>query len=134
MKTKTIRLRDGFRLRGEVVDVFVMGDLENMEDPGRWKPTRYRVGEHAILVSLTDVSPNAIRDGSDIPRFFLKFGCPDGIPGNSNPSQARYHGWRGTTNDSCLEAHGERQIIKIRQLSNGAIAVTVGADLQPDAD
>lgn len=45
----------------------------------------------------------------------------------------RYRGWRGTTNDVAVYAHGLRRIVAIRQLRrNGCLAVTVGPDLSPD--
>lgn len=37
---------------------------------------------------------------------FRKDFAETGYPGNSDSSIRRFHGWRGTTNDICTEAHG----------------------------
>ena len=89
-----------------------------------WKKTKYQVGQQAVLVSGTDVSPNAIRNGRCSPQFYLSFDL-GGVPGNSNRNIKRVMGWRGTTNDVSVEAHGIVTIRKIRRLKNGDIAVTV---------
>ena len=89
-----------------------------------WHATRYAVGTPAVLVSVTDASPNAIRAGENLPRYHLSFNL-DGVPGNSDPKIKTTSGWRGTTNDSSVSAHGVVTIRKIRTLKNGDIAVTV---------
>ena len=89
-----------------------------------WRDSKYQIGRRAVLGSSTDVSPNAIRDGRDTPRFFLEFDL-DGIAGNSNPKIRCISGWRGTTDDRSVDAHGIVTIRKIRALKNGDIAVTV---------
>ena len=82
-----------------------------------------------MLLSHEDVSPNALRKNENIEEFFLRFNCHDGIGGNMNNDIKRYHGWRGTTSDVSTTAYGLREIIKIRKLKNGTVAVTVGHDL-----
>lgn len=133
MKQKTVKLGDGYRINDdETVDAY--GYLYT-DDEGKpvygWEKTKYKIGERVMLVSQTNVSPNAIRNGYDIPRYSLVFDCPDGIPGNSNQNITRYHGWRGTNNDVSYDAHGLRKIIKMSILKNGQFTVTVGPDLFP---
>lgn len=137
MKQKTIRLSSDHRINDDgTVDVYgyLYTDESNddkWEPVYGWEKTKYKIGAQVMLVSETNVSPNAIRAGRDIPQYSIVFDCPDGIPGNSNPNITRYHGWRGTNNDVSYDAHGLREIIKISELKNGQIAVTVGPDLFP---
>ena len=154
MKTKTIHLNDGmksFRLAGNIVQVLdvdpnwkcekwitnesgedVWNDACDFPDM-TWQDSAYQIGAECVLIGVSDVSPNALRRGTT-EVFKLKFDCADGVSGNSNRNIKRFHGWRGTTDDRSVYAHGLRKIIKIRALKNGTIAVTVGPDLLPDAD
>ena len=91
--------------------------------------SKYKIGNRALLISVRDVSPNALRSGVNNDVFYLRFDCPNGAPGNTNRNICRFHGWRGTTSDEAVYAYGEREIIKIRKLKTGVIAVTVGNDL-----
>ena len=153
MKRKTIRLDDNYRVNGGIVEVYIYDEAREKPikdcpycskygtgsditgykcacDAYRWIPSkRYRIGSEAILVSHEDISPNAIRGNSNTERFSLVFDCPDGIPGNTNRNITRYHGWRGTTNDTYFTAYGLRKIIRIKELKTGTVAVTVGDDL-----
>lgn len=147
MKVKTIHLpSDTFRLTTTgVIEAFYETDTGYLPDyeadnftaelekcsTWGWHETNYKLGQRAILVSHTNVSPNAIRSGSDTPEFSLVFDL-DGVPGNLNHNIKQIHGWRGTTNNMSVYAYGEREIIKIRKLKNGTIAVTVGADISPN--
>lgn len=88
-----------------------------------WQQTRYELGSRAVLVSVSDVSPNALHAGSR-PEFSLSFDLA-GIPGNLNPSVKKTRGWRGTTSNRSVDAHGIVTIRKVRKLKNGDIAVTV---------
>lgn len=140
MKVKTIHLpSDTFRLTtAGVIEAFYETDTGYLPDyeadnftaelekcsTWGWHETNYKLAQRAILVSRTNVSPNAIRSGSDTPEFSLVFDL-DGVPGNSNHNIKQIHGWRGTTNNMSVDAYGEREIIKIRKLKNGTIAVTV---------
>lgn len=148
MKTKTLHLNDGMNSYCVVDDVVYVLDVdpnwkcekwitnaagEEVWNPAcdwpdmTWQPTKYRVGEAGILCSSTNT-----RTGSK--SFRLVFDCLEGIPGNSNPNITRFHGWRGTYNDISNDAHGLREIIKVRELKNGTIAVTVGRDIAPERD
>ncbi len=146
MKTpKTIKLStDDFTLKNNVL--YRMGVVGYTEietgDPdypydsepeyGHIK-SKFQVGEQVMLVSSTNVSPNAIREGRDNPVFYLIPDCNDGIGGNSNPNIKRYHGWRGTTQDSCCDAWGLREIKAIIQRKR-YIAVKISDDLLTDED
>jgi hypothetical protein len=60
---------------------------------------------------------------------------PDGVAGNMNKSIRCHHGWRGTTNNCAVYAHGRRQVIESRPLSRGVGWRTVlSADLCPNED
>jgi hypothetical protein len=144
MNQKTIHLSNDYRLNGNTVEVFSYLGTKNPVDYSDnapepeyvydWVPSPYKIGERVMLVSHTNVSPNAIRAGKNIDAYSLIFNAPDGIAGNLNRNITRFHGWRGTTQDVSCYAHGLREIIKIRELKNGRVAVTVGADLKPDED
>lgn len=133
--TKTIRLSsDDYRLTNDgEVQCWCMIKNSACDDDGNWTdeeyawvPSKYTIGKQAVLVSTTDVSPNAIRAGNNVPRYRLHWDL-DGVGGNSNPSIQRTTGWRGTTNDRSCDAHGIVTIRSIRQLKNGDLAVVVTA-------
>jgi hypothetical protein len=136
MKRKTIRLdSDIYSLIDGVVKCLVVDGSPNYDEPWMdeyvYVPTTFSIGTECVLMSRTNVSPNAIRSGRDIPEFYLSFETA-GIPGNMNSNIRRYHGWRGTTNDISHNAHGLRKIISVGQLKNGTVTVTVGDDILPD--
>lgn len=61
----------------------------------------------------------------------------EGVPGNMDASIKRYHGWRGTTNNISVYAHGLRRVLEIRSERDGAdfsrlIRVKLGPDEAPD--
>ena len=86
----------------------------------RFTPT---VGDEAILVCRTDTI-----NGCE--KWSLFKG--DGVPGNMNSNVKRYHGWRGTTGKTSVDAFGMRRIEKVTRTKDGEIKVTVGRDLHPD--
>lgn len=127
--TKTIRLPEAeYRMThdGHVQYFGVTSPSQNdwTIDGYAWMPTRYKMGARAVLVSCTDVSPNAIRSGRNTPKYYLCWDL-EGVGGNSNPRVKRILGWRGTTNDKSVDAHGIVSIVRIRELKNGDVAVTV---------
>jgi len=130
MKTKSVRYEGwNHRINGDVLEVgrTVGTCFDNPDDiTWEWKPTSIKIGAVVVLASSENVSPNAIREGRDVPKYYLTSGP---IPGNSNRDITRYHGWRGTSNDVSVCAHGERKILSMRELKNGDISVTVGPDL-----
>jgi hypothetical protein len=67
---------------------------------------------------------NIMSDDTD--NMFLKNDektIEDGVSGNSDHTIRRFHGWRGTTNNISINAHGLRECvsIKTRKLKNGNI-------------
>ena len=144
MNQKTIRLSDDYRFVNGVVGVYAHTGEEETSDGGpvnyndphqmtwpvyAWQKSKYKIGARVMLLSHEDVSPDALRKNENIEEFFLRFNCHDGIGGNMNNDIKRYHGWRGTTSDVSTMAYGLREIIKIRKLKNGTVAVTAGHDL-----
>lgn len=57
-----------------------------------------------------------------------------GVPGNSDPSVRRYHGWRGTTGNISKYALGVRNVVSLTRFQNGNARVTLSEDLHPDYD
>lgn len=59
---------------------------------------------------------------------------PNGIPGNSNPRICRFHGWRGTWNDSASFAMGIRKCIRAKLTASGEVVASFGPDLIPELE
>ena len=90
-------------------------------------------GDIVVLVSYED-----LMTGEEWWRAIPDYGH-HGIPGNLNADICCYHGWRGTTNDVSMHAHGCRKIIKISDEQwdkdrHSYCKITVGPDLKPDED
>ena len=93
-----------------------------------WGP-EVKIGDEVILVERYDINHGDTQ-------WQIRL-APDGVPGNSDSHVRRYHGWRGTTNNISITAHGLRRVIKVRDNDNDKDfdvyqIVTVGADLHPD--
>jgi len=89
------------------------------------------VGERVIVAEVAYVGPNDER-----PVILSSF--PDngeGWPGNSEPRIKLYHGWRGTTDDWAVYAHGVREVLRVERTGKRAqrVVVEFGRDLVPDA-
>jgi hypothetical protein len=57
---------------------------------------------------------------------------PDGVPGNSDPSAKRFHGWRGTTNGFATIAFGWRRVESDTPRKRGwGRVVVLSEDLRP---
>ena len=56
----------------------------------------------------------------------------EGISGNMDASEKRYHGWRGTTNDVQSTALGVMRITNMIPLKNGKNRITLSKDLHPE--
>lgn len=59
------------------------------------------------------------------------------IAGNSDHTQKRFHGWRGTTNSCSIHAAGLREvlgIVRCKSLQGEGRAILLSADLAPDQD
>ena len=72
-----------------------------------------KVGQAVILISHENVMSGGKEEFSIVKDH-------GGIRGNVDSSIKRYHGWRGTTNDVALYAHGLRKIIKAEAVDLGA--------------
>jgi hypothetical protein len=146
MNTKTVRLNgESLRIKDGVLEVWCVVGRKGLNERDfidcyafdgedqiwGWKRAKMQVGREVVLVSTTNVSPNSIRSGKNIPHFSIRF-AEGGIPGNSNRNICRFHGWRGTTDDVSVDAHGARIIKSIRELKNGDVAITVGRDIRAD--
>ena len=88
-----------------------------------------KVGDTVILIERYDINRGDTQ-------WQLRI-APDGIGGNSDNNIKRYHGWRGTTNNVSITAHGLRRVIKVRDSDPDKTfvvyqTVTVGPDLHPD--
>jgi hypothetical protein len=121
MHRKTIRLEDSYHIAPD-------GQLMVLtSESGEWvsRPSRIQVGAEMTLVSSERLSGPA--------RGAVVWHLHQGpVAGNSDHRLAKYHGWRGTTDDVFVEAHGVRRVLRIRALRNRTVAVTVGDDLHPD--
>lgn len=131
MKTQTIRYTGGeYQLSKDgttLEQIIISGDYD---DPDvTWEQTVVKIGAALVLISTENVSLNNVRS-CEIPVTWRLRRGP--IGGNSNPDITRYHGWRGTTNDHSVYAHGLRRVLKMRSLKNGSVAVTVGPDIHPE--
>ena len=74
-----------------------------------------QVGDEGTLVEITSVRPEDLRAGNN--RLHVRLDPhPDGVAGNSNPSIRRYTGWRGTSNNSYVDANGWRRVEQIERL------------------
>lgn len=132
MKTqKTITLNDNYRLKNGVVE-YLHNDFDYSADypyeteTCEWRPAcKYRVGNRVVLVSMEYIGPNSPGKTN----HYLVFD-ENGVPGNMDTTIKRRHGWRGTTNDVSVTAHGLREIIKISTGRSGRVSVTVGKDLE----
>lgn len=96
------------------------------------------IGQVVAVIVYRDDSPSGRRDRSYIlltanPKYIA-----DGVPGNSNPTIRRHHGWRGTDNDVACDALGVRTIESVtdRSLKNGDFVrrVVLGRDLVANKD
>lgn len=88
------------------------------------------VGEEVMLIEKYNENTN--KSWWDLRR------C-DGIGGNIDSNIKKYHGWRGTTNNIGIYAHGLRKVIRASELMQDSDGdyfqkVTVGKDLKPDEE
>lgn len=140
---KTIRLSgDDYRIKNGKLEAFFCLKAETYNDD--YEPnydsefgyieSKYQVGTEVILYSHTNVSPNAIRNGTDIPHYKIMLDNGEGIGGNLNRNIKRYHGWRGTSCDISTHVYGLRKIVKMRTLKNGFVSITLSDDLNPNEE
>ncbi len=125
MHRKTVHLDDSYTLLDDgSLAIAEYGDLSSVPTVS-YRPSVIQRGAELTLVSRERLSG----PGRGIVTWHLQAGP---IAGNSAPRIKRYHGWRGTTDDVFVEAHGVRRVLRVRALKNNTVAVTVGADLHPE--
>jgi hypothetical protein len=131
-----IHLSDSYRLNNGTVEYFshYWDDKEKFNPQFEWVPSQYEINKLIMLISRENVSPNVLRAGTGKPVFDIIFDADDGIGGNSNNNIKRYHGWRGTTNDVSVCAHGLRKIIGFKKLKNGQVSIELSKDLKNNED
>jgi hypothetical protein len=136
MNRKSINLGEGSRIRNGEIQVWACRPNCDPDDCGSyaWLRSYYQIGTEVLLVSHTDVSPDALRAGkTDRQRTDWHLSREVvGIPGNCNSSICRLHGWRGTTGDIQVDAHGRRRIVASHTDRHGRAVLVVGRDLCPD--
>lgn len=115
---RTVYLGEAYRIENNKLIRWDYADGD-----GNWRESNIRIGALVQLYSLTNVSPNAIREGRAKPVYHISM--EHGVPGNSNPGIRRTTGWRGTSNDVSRDAHGICKIQSI-YISRGRVAVRVG--------
>ena len=83
-----------------------------------------------IVATREYVGPNSVGSRPDI-ELLLIDDNGEGWPGNSDPTQCRYHGWRGTTNDWAIYAHGLRRVLDVRVTGDRSkrVVIVLGRDL-----
>lgn len=140
MKTKTIRLSDSYTMIDGVLHVLAPNpeytarerECYDYSAAWRWEIDQYIWVQSTLVIGCSRVLVGTTTGQDD--ETFALHNSPAGIPGNSDRSITRMHGWRGTTDNRSVYAYGEREVTKIRELKNGAVAVTVGPDLDPTTD
>ena len=85
-----------------------------------------KVGDEKILVERKNLNTGN--------RWYDLRDDNGGIPGNTDHSIRRYHGWRGTTNNYSTTALGLRRIEKVQEFQNRSVRVWLSDDLKPDAE
>jgi len=132
----TARREKTVRLSGEVRGV-IAGKLVVYGADGEPHHARMQVGSRVLLYSVDDVSPDALRRGGGKTRWEISVEPRDieaGLGGNLDREIRRFHGWRGTTCDQSIHAHGVRRVKKIAVLKCGDISVKLGRDLVPEME
>ena len=83
-----------------------------------------------MIATREYVGPNSVGDRPDMD-LLLRDDNGEGFGGNSDPNQSRYHGWRGTTNDWAVYAHGLRRVLDVRVTGDRSkrVVVVLGRDL-----
>jgi len=103
--------------------------------PDMTEERQIRVGDEGCMVTGEDVSPDALRAGGPTEYSVRLSTDREGIPGNSDPSIRRLHGWRGTTGDWYVDTWGWRRVESIEPRKRGiGYVVILSADLRPDED
>jgi DNA-binding XRE family transcriptional regulator len=130
----------GVRTPPEWVMKLVLEKMESMKGekkPMRQKTFNYtpsnflpelKVGDKVILIKKTYLNDDC--------ESYSFYPGTEGVPGNVNKNELRYHGWRGTTDNVSKEALGLREVLKAQHFETDEgehyMRVTVGPDLLPE--
>jgi len=118
---KTIRLSNNYFVKENQIFRFdYQVSSDNYETTIKEIPTKYKIGNRAVLVSKTDY--NNVKNNKA--SYSLHFDL-DGVAGNSNPNIKKTEGWRGSYNNVNTYAHGVVEIVKFKNYVNGDIGIVV---------
>lgn len=83
-----------------------------------------------MIATREYVGPNSVGDHPDMD-LLLRDDNGEGWPGNSDPNQCRYHGWRGITDNWAIYVHGLRRVLDVRVTGDRSkrVVVVLGRDL-----
>lgn len=96
-------------------------------DPYRIEET-YKPGDEVLVYSTENL--NTGREYYNISKRAAK----DGLPGNLDASQKRFHGWRGTTNNISIYAHGVYRVKEVEEKDDIIKVKLDRTDLRKDAE
>ena len=94
-----------------------------------------RYGTHPIIGETYAIAEREnIQTGRVTGYLFKAFDAddPEGFAGNSDPSAYMFHGWRGTTNDTSVNALGVFTVLEITEQKNGISRICLSRDLHPE--
>lgn len=99
------------------------------------------VGTEVILVHIVDESRPSVDYWRIHPTAHQPATMEDGIAGNMNREIKLFHGWRGTSNNTSVTAHGVHAVINAKQIHRPASEIDVplyeieiSEDIHPDWD
>ena len=104
-----IRATDYFTLRNGSTEYMDDHAVDDAADAFR---DALKTGEIHTLVSRERIT-------GDTGLLDVRLASAAGVPGNSDPSQRAINGWRGTTDDVAVYAHGRVRITDVRRLARG---------------
>lgn len=81
--------------------------------------SKFEPGDIGTIGAKYNQSPNSIRDGNSDRIIDLFIASKEGIPGNMNQDILMTDGWRGTTNEMAIYAHGLVKILFITKFKRG---------------
>ena len=95
------------------------------------KPAYYmELGGEYIVATQEYIGPNRQECHNGL-YLLLRDDNGEGWPGNSDPNQCRYHGWRGITDNWAIYVHGLRRVLDVRVTGDRSkrVVVVLGRDL-----
>lgn len=77
------------------------------------RPELPEVGKMYLVEEREDVGPHGKNTKPTLGWWDDELMLSEGFPGNSDRSVRRFHGWRGTTDDVSVYAHGVRKCLSV---------------------